>query len=223
MLPNILIVVISSVLLFGLLCYEKTENSKRRLQTKTVLSLFFIIAALVQSHPIPLYYQLVLIGLIFCMVGDVFLALPQEKMFLFGLISFLFGHIFYIIGFFHIAQTNSLAWAGYLIIFVISGVVFLWLKPHLGSMKLPVLIYVIVITIMLSEALAILCNSNLARPGRLMVFFGALLFYLSDLFVAKDRFFKHEFFNRLIGLPLYYTGQFLIAFSVGVLNWQAEV
>jgi len=26
-----------------------------------------------------------------------------------------------------------------------------------------------------------------------------------------------EFFNRLLGLPLYYAGQFLLAFSVGVL------
>jgi uncharacterized membrane protein YhhN len=85
-------------------------------------------------------------------------------------------------------------------------------------MKLPVLFYVIVITIMLSGAWSVLGDSNLTRPGRIMVFAGALSFYFSDVFVARDRFLKEEFLNRLMGLPMYYTGQFLLAFSVGVLR-----
>ena len=216
---NILIAVMATILLFWLLHSEYTNNIVRRLQTKSALSFFFILAAIGQSHPILLYYQLVLVGLLFCMAGDVFLALPHEKMFLFGLISFLFGHIFYIISFFCLAEANYMALAGYLVIAVVSGWVYLWLKPRLGSMKLPVLLYTSVITIMLSGALTILFNPALNRQGRLMVFTGALLFYLSDLFVATDRFLEEKFINRLIGLPLYYTGQFIIAFSVGVLNW----
>lgn len=51
-----------------------------------------------------------------------------------------------------------------------------------------------------------------------MVFGGALLFYLSDIFVARDRFLKTSFLNRLVGLPIYYAGQFLLAFSVGLLR-----
>ena len=50
----------------------------------------------------------------------------------------------------------------------------------------------------------------------MMVFSGALFFYISDIFVARNRFLKLEFFNRLIGLPLYYAGQFLLAFSIGL-------
>ncbi|TFG38533.1 MAG: hypothetical protein E4H39_00070 [Syntrophobacterales bacterium] len=51
-----------------------------------------------------------------------------------------------------------------------------------------------------------------------MIFVGALCFYFSDIFVARDRFFRKEFLNRLIGLPLYYLGQFLLAFSVGLIG-----
>jgi hypothetical protein len=51
-----------------------------------------------------------------------------------------------------------------------------------------------------------------------MVFSGALLFYLSDLFVARDRFIKNESLNRFVGLPMYYGGQFLLAFSVGLVD-----
>ena len=215
---NIVIITLAAVLLGGLLYYEKKENRNGRLITKTVLSSLFILAAVVQPHPILRYYHFVLLALAFCLAGDVFLALPQKKMFLFGLVSFLCGHIFYIVGLFNVAQINKLTLAGSLIGLVISGGVYLWLRPHLGSMQRPVSVYVIVITIMLCGAWSILGDSDLARRGRIVVFTGALSFYFSDLFVARDRFLNKEFLNRLIGLPMYYTGQFLLAFSVGLLE-----
>jgi hypothetical protein len=52
----------------------------------------------------------------------------------------------------------------------------------------------------------------------MLVFSGALAFYVSDIFVARQRFLKTEFLNRLIGLPLYYSGQFMLAFSGGLLK-----
>jgi uncharacterized membrane protein YhhN len=215
---NILILVLAAVLLAGLLYFEKTENQLGRLPTKTALSSLFILAAMIQPHPISRYYQFVLLALAFCLGGDVFLALPQKKMFLIGLISFLCGHIFYIIALFSVAQLSKLTLVGSLTGLVISGGVYSWLRPHLGSMKTPVLIYVIVITVMLSGACTVLGDSTLVRTGRIMVFAGALSFYFSDLFVARDRFLKREFQNRIIGLPMYYTGQFLLAFSVGLLG-----
>jgi uncharacterized membrane protein YhhN len=71
---------------------------------------------------------------------------------------------------------------------------------------------------MLSGAWSVFVDSGLTTSGRIMVVGGALLFYISDLFVARDRFIKKEFLNRLIGLPLYYAGQFILAFSVRVLQ-----
>ena len=215
---NILIIVVAIILLTSLLYSEKKENRRDLLITKTLLSSLFILAVLVQDHSIPRYYYCLLIGLIFCLGGDVFLALPQRRMFFLGLVSFLFGHIFYIISFFYVAQTNLVTWIGSLIALLISGWVYFWLRPHLGSMHLPVLIYVIVITTMVSGACSILGDANLYSSGRIMVFSGALSFYFSDMFVARDRFLKNEFFNRLIGLPMYYIGQFLLAFSVGLLT-----
>jgi len=214
---SILIIIFAVILLCGLLYFEKRENRKGILPTKTILSSLFIFAVLVQQHPIIRYYHFILLGLIFCLMGDVFLALPQRKMFLFGLISFLLGHVFYILSFFYVARISQWTWMGSIIVIVISAWVYLWLKPHLGKMKIPVLLYVIVITIMVSGACSILGEPSLALSGRIMVFAGALSFYFSDIFVARDRFLKKEILNRLIGLPMYYTGQFLLAFSVGIL------
>ena len=44
---------------------------------------------------------------------------------------------------------------------------------------------------------------------------GAVLFYLSDIMVARDRFVAPGFANRLVGLPLYFGGQLLLAWSAG--------
>ncbi|MFH1351127.1 MAG: lysoplasmalogenase [Pseudomonadota bacterium] len=214
-----LTIILGAMLLMPLLLYyEKKKNRKGLLPTKAFLSSLFVLAALVQPHPIPGYYHLLLIGLILCLGGDLFLALPQEKMFLLGLLSFLIGHIFYILAFFHISQTGRLTLVGSLIFLIISGGICFWLWSRLGSMKGPVLLYVVVITVMVSGAFSVLGGFHLARGGRVLVFAGALLFYFSDVFVARDRFVKNEFINRLIGLPMYYTGQFLIAFSVGLLK-----
>ena len=215
---NILIIGLAFILLPALLWFEKKLDRRGMLPTKTALSLLFIVAALVQPHPVGRYFGLLLAGLIFCLGGDVFLALPQKKMFLLGLISFLIGHVFYVLAFLTIAHMTGWVWIGYAVTIGISVMVFLWLKPHLGTMKVPVLFYVIVITAMVCAALTVYGNPLVREAGRGMILAGAVAFYLSDLFVARDRFLQNEFINRLIGLPLYYVGQFLLAFSVGFLK-----
>ena len=212
---NTLIIFLAILLLAGLLFFEKNGNQRGKLAAKTVLSGLFIFTALVQSRPIAGYFYILLIGLIFCLGGDVFLALPREKMFLFGLVSFLLGHIFYVGCFFYVADLSHWSWIGVGIGLVASGSVFFWLRPYLGPMLRPVIAYIVVITVMLVGGWTVLCDAGVELSGRLMVFGGALSFYVSDLFVARDRFLKTEFKNRLIGLPLYYFGQFLLAFSVG--------
>ena len=215
---NALILIVAAVLLIWLLYYEKQNNSKRILPVKTALSCLFILTALVQPHLNSHYTLFVIIGLVFCLGGDVFLALPQKSMFLFGLVSFLIGHVFYVVAFAAVGSVNPMAAVGLLLTIGVSIGVYVWLKPHLGSMKVPVIFYILVISAMLICAWSILGETSLAGNGRLLVFIGALSFYLSDLFVARNRFLKDEFLNRLIGLPLYFGGQFLIAFSVGYLG-----
>ncbi len=85
-------------------------------------------------------------------------------------------------------------------------------------MMVPVIVYLIVITLMLAGAWAVFGVPGLETTGRWFILIGALCFYLSDLFVARQRFVTEQYLNRLIGLPLYYVGQFLIAFSVGMVG-----
>ena len=64
-------------------------------------------------------------------------------------------------------------------------------------------------------AVSVLGDFSIQSTGRLLVFSGATSFYLSDICVARQQFVKDTYLNRAVGLPLYYLGQFLLAFSVG--------
>jgi uncharacterized membrane protein YhhN len=215
---NGLIIILGIILLFGLLYYEKKKKRIPLLITKTTLSLLFVITVLLQPYSVPAYYHYLLTGLILCLVGDVCLALPQKKAFMGGLVAFLIGHVLYIFSFSSLIPISHWFSSGLLIIVGISTLIFFWLRPHLKSMLIPVLIYILVITLMASGAWAVFWKSSFQISGRALILAGAFCFYVSDLFVARHRFIKEEYQNRLLGLPLYYTGQFMLAFSVGLLK-----
>ena len=213
-----LILVVACVLLCVVLYFEKTESRAGLVPSKGCLSLLFILAAVVQKEPLSPYFGFLITGLVFCLGGDVFLALPQKKAFMLGLVAFLVGHVFYVIGFFSVAGFSGWTWVSLVVTAVISSLVYRWLRSHLGKMKGPVIGYMVVITVMVCAASSVLGAAVLSLSGRVMAFAGAAAFYFSDVFVARDRFMKNEFVNRLVGLPMYYAGQFLIAFSLGFLR-----
>jgi uncharacterized membrane protein YhhN len=215
---SIPILLVAFVFLCVVLYFEKTENRKGLVPAKGCLSLLFVLAALVQKDPLSPYFGFVVTGLLFCLGGDVFLALPQRKAFMLGLISFLVGHVFYGIGFFSVAGFSGWTGVGLVLTGAISCLVYSWLRSHLGKMKGPVIGYMVVITVMVCAASSLMGVADLSLSGRGMAFGGAVAFYFSDVFVARDRFMKKEFVNRLVGLPMYYAGQFLIAFSSGFLR-----
>ncbi len=211
-------VVLCPVFLLGLLLYyEKKEERRPALIAKTLLSLLFVLTAVIQPNPPPDYFRYLFAGLLFCLGGDVCLALP-ERFFKAGLTAFLLGHVFYVIGFAALTTMGPWLSIGALFFFLISALVFFWLRPHLGAMLGPVLVYILVITVMVSAAWAVFGRTEYAVSGRALILCGAILFYASDVFVARNKFVKKEFLNRFIGLPLYYMGQFLLAFSPGFLG-----
>jgi hypothetical protein len=51
-----------------------------------------------------------------------------------------------------------------------------------------------------------------------VILLGAVMFYFSDVSVARDRFVAPGFINGLWGLPLYYGGQLFLAYSVSLVG-----
>jgi uncharacterized membrane protein YhhN len=216
--PDLLILVTALVLLILLLASEKQGRTPRGVFIKGFVSALFVLTALIQPHPLPAYYHAILLGLVFGLVGDVCLALPGNRAFRVGLFAFLGGHVLYVWAFAGLARPEDWASPVQLILLAVSGGAFWWLRSHVGRMMVPVVVYLVVITLMLAGAWAVFRVPGLEATGRWFILIGALFFYLSDLFVARQRFVTEQYLNRLIGLPLYYIGQFLLAFSVGMVG-----
>jgi uncharacterized membrane protein YhhN len=209
----ILVAAIASLVL--LLAAEKRDSLTGRLIFKPLLSSLFIAAALLQPRPDVTFALWVLAGLSLSWVGDVLLIFKSRAPFLMGLIAFLLGHVCYVLAFYRLGQWG--VWSAFvLVVLAAAGIlVFRWLSPGLNGMRGPVAAYMVVITAMVVAAMGVGAAPDVPAAGRWIVPAGAIAFYLSDISVARDQFMAREFINRWIGLPLYYLGQFLLAFSIG--------
>ena len=168
---------------------------------KAGASLAFVLLALALGVD-SVFDRWVLAGLLLSLLGDLLLLSAGRRAFLAGLVAFLLAHLAYAAAFAPVSATPP--WV-VLPMAAALALVLRWLWPHLGGMKGPVCVYGVAICAMLYLALGV---------GRPEVRLGALLFWLSDLLVARDRFVQPGLGNRLAGLPLYYTAQLLLAASV---------
>ena len=163
------------------------------------------------------YGRAVLVALVLCWWGDYFLTGGSELYFLLGLGAFLLGHLGFAGAFLvHGVDARWSAVAG-LAAFVPAALVYAWLAPKLGTMKLPVCAYIAVISLMLALAIG-----TRGRGGTPLILLGAALFYASDLFVARQKFAHASPWNPLIGLPLYYAAQLCLAASIARVHARRE-
>ena len=210
MLPWISLTVFATI---GLLFAEENKSAALTWLTKPVASLGFMATAVACGALDSGYGEAGVAALGVYLVGDL-LLIPKgsRPAFLAGLVSFLLGHVGYCVAFAQLGLSNLGLVAA--VPLVLAGVFVLrWLMPNVeAKMRGPVLAYVLVISCMVTLAAgAGVHTANWTLP------LGAVLFYLSDLAVARDRFISRGFVNRAWGLPLYYGGQLVLAASVATL------
>jgi uncharacterized membrane protein YhhN len=156
------------------------------------------------------------LGLVFSLAGDVFLMLPREQ-FMAGLVSFLLGHLAYIVGFNSSLPRINLPLI--ILTLLVAGTavqIYRRIAAGLtsggkGRYKPPVLIYTIVISAMVLSALLTLVRQEWQPLHALIVAAGALLFFLSDTLLAWNKFVAPLANGRLKVIIAYHLGQLLIA------------
>ena len=166
-----------------------TGNHSYRFLTKPFLIPLLILLYIVSTKDkIQIPKDIIIWALLFSWAGDLFLM--KDGFFIPGLISFLTAHFFYILflsktksdqtSFFKLRPVMLIAVLAYLI----ELMYLLW--PHLGGMKIPVLIYGITISVMLSAAFW--QYQKLETRTALYFIVGAIFFVLSDSLLALNKF-----------------------------------
>jgi len=158
--------------------------------------------------------NLLLIGLFFSWLGDLFLLFEDKNklFFIFGLVSFLTTHIFYIIYFLKI-KSAAVSWLKkqpLLIVAVFAyGISLVWfLFPHLGDLKIPVMVYAAVICTMLLCSLHVFYKVN--NPANWYFLIGAKMFVISDSLLAINKFYQPFAYAGVAIMLTYCAAQYFI-------------
>ena len=196
-------------LILMLLCYiSEYYGSTYFYILKPFLVTSLLAYYVVKSRP---QSRLIIVGLIFALLGDVFLLIPYDDMFLMGLSSFLVMHIFYILYFrMQRLDTKPFQWLVFVAILTIGFLSYTLFKPYLGKLSMPVSLYILVICYMVSSA--VLRNTEL--KGYWMVVTGAFLFLVSDFLLAYRKFVDDSFLNSEAVLITYAFAQLFIVLGL---------
>jgi uncharacterized membrane protein YhhN len=160
------------------------------------------------------------LGILFSLLGDVLLMISLDRMFLPGLVAFLLAHVAYVIGF-NIPLPLFSAWS--LIFAFMVGLggtrIIRRIVDSLASsgnvrMRTPILIYSLVISLMLLSAMMKLTDITWSANASALVSVGALLFYLSDIVLAWNKFVAPIQHGRIYNIGLYHLGQITLIAGV---------
>lgn len=190
-----------SALAYGLVLVERPPSALRTLVKCCAVGALAVIAYLDSGSP------LLAIALAFCALGDAFLAGDPKRWLPFGLAAFLVGHVIYTPLFgTHGASPGTLFWVGALAVGSAAGLMLRALWSSLGSLRLPVIAYVVAIVCMVVASL-------LLPPRFWPATVGAIAFMASDAILSFDLF-KGA---KLFGSPR------LTAWAVWFLYWGGQV
>ena len=143
-------------------------------------------------------------------MGDISL-LPSGtgRWFIVGIAAFLMAHLAYVAAFFSMGLDPLWTASSALILVPISIQIYRWLITDVSDkLRGPVLAYIAVITLMVCAGMGAFGTDQ----GRSLIPPAVLLFLISDIAVARQRFKKPGFANKVWGLPTYFIAQLLFAF-----------
>ena len=177
---------------------------------KPLTVLLIILIALQPKNPVSQSYRIAIIaGLLCSLAGDIFLMLPRDR-FIQGLLSFLVAHLCYTAAFLREGE-RAVSVLSLLPFLVYGGLMLHALWPHLGKMRAPVVVYMLVILLMGWQAASRFLVTN--QEGSLTAFMGALFFIASDSVLALNRFKSRFRSAQALTLSTYFIAQWLIALS----------
>lgn len=180
-----------------------TERRPVRLVTKPLALLFLVLVAVALEPFDETIRTWMVVGLVLSLLGDIFLLGRSKAMFVGGLVSFLLGHVAYVIAMQQAPRSTVGTVIGLAVVLlaiatvgrrIVSGV------GELGDKELvpAVIAYLVVISAMVVSAFG---------TTAVWAIVGAGLFYVSDATLAWNRFLEERRFGPITVMVTYHLGQ----------------
>ena len=209
---TIWIILFAVVLLLDLVAIYSNNESLRFITKPLLMPLLAIYLLLQTISATSSLKAWVFLALFFSWVGDILLLFEERGsiFFLFGLSAFLIAQVFYIVFFHNIRMKEYIRGNALLLLLVIVyySILISVLSPYLGTMRLPVRIYGVVLSFMVMLAMHTMLGKN--KKAALWIMMGAILFVTSDSILAFNKFFSSFNYAGLIIMFTYGLAQLFI-------------
>lgn len=205
--------ILAFILIVSIVDWFAVNRNKKSLEyffTPAVMVLWIV--WLVQNGSLTNWMVCFVIGSIFSLIGDILLMLPFN-LFILGLISFLLAHISYIVGINRsLPPVKPVGVIIFLVIIIIAWRIYRRLAQgmqvnKLHNLKLPVLFYSFVISIMTLSALLTLTQADWSFISAAFISGGAILFFISDTIIAWEKFISPISYGSLKTMVSYHLAQ----------------
>lgn len=180
------------------------------------LIVIFLIAYLINNGGFKgRFKKRVMTGLFFGLIGDTLLMFTHvdELFFLLGVSSFLLGHLYYASAFYTDFKSGYTTKNYFLvptaIVTILVFITFFYLsESFLGEFEIPVILYGTAISLMVITAASRFGKIN--TISFYSIFFGAILFMISDCILAYDKFIQQFTYAGFAVMASYISAQYLI-------------
>jgi len=153
-------------------------------------------------------------GLFFSFLGDALLIGEGAVFFLSGMIAFVMAHLNYSYFFLQLhpvkKETRQVFVLALILLLLFSSTVYVFLDGYLGSYQLPVLFYMLFISLMASLAVHVFTHTALKKVAISYFIPGAVLFVISDAVLALNLFRFHEPVLGIVVMLTYGLAQFFL-------------
>ena len=186
-----------------------SQHEQYRVVTKTLLMpllLLYYLANSSRKHHLP-SKTLTAIALLLAWAGDVSLLMEGEIFFIVGLVLFLLMHLIYIIYFWRIQSLLPVRDGLYFflplfLVAVFDVLVMIKVVPQAGDLGIPLIAYMIVISLMFVIAFNILSSKKARSLATNFFIPGAAMFLVSDAILGLNMFIWED---QMIGIAVMLT------------------
>jgi uncharacterized membrane protein YhhN len=153
--------------------------------------------------------KILLVGALgFSLCGDIVLTFSTKTALQVGILAFMAAHCFYICLFLKSIQFQRKGLTYFLPVLTLVIIVTYFLWPYTGEMKIPVTVYICLLTLM------VFCSFQV-KEQPLLIGLGSFLFLFSDFILALELFVLSVIpTTKILIMLLYYVAQFLLVIGI---------
>jgi uncharacterized membrane protein YhhN len=204
--------------ILGIIIYNKARKENNLKQVAFIQPVGTVIAVFIASLSAltpgfhPGFTLFIIASLLLALIGDINnIDMMDERTVLVGLVIFVFAYLTYAAGFtvYSGFQKEDMVIGAIMFLIYMGVMAYLW--PGLGEMKVPVLIYTLVMPFMVTRAISTFFGDFFSQTQCILLTIGTVMLYLGDLEFGIHRFKKP--IPMTFGPFLYAGGQLVISLS----------